>query len=80
MPVLYMYMNIWVFCMLVLYQAIPLMSHKDVILCLVASRYIQRELGMALSTIASDTNKFVDKTQRIAKHLCPQIVKYTQSN
>ena len=46
----------------------------------VASRYIQRELGMALSTIAPDSDKFVDKTWRIFMHLYPQIAKYTWSN
>ena len=57
-------------CMLVLYQAIPLMPHKVVSLCLVANRYIQRELDMALSTIAPESDKFVDKKWRIVKQRC----------
>ena len=48
-------------CMLVLYQAIPLMPHKGIILCLVANRYIQRELGMELSTTVPESDKFADK-------------------
>ena len=53
------------------------MPHKGIILCLVANRYIQRELGMELSTTVPESDKFADKKCRIVKHLCPQITKYT---
>ena len=59
---------IWTFrsvCMLVLYQAMPLMPHKDVILCLVVSRYIQWKLGMALSTIALTATSLLTKHREL---------------
>ena len=70
---MYMHMNIWMSPNI---QRIW-MSPKGIKLCLVASRYIQRELGMALSTVAPDSDQFVDKRWKIVRHLCLQTSKHT---
>ena len=75
---MYMYMNTWLSLHAsAISSYTPNASQGQY---LVDRKYIQRELGMALSTITSDSNKFVDKTRSIVKHLCPQIAKYTQFN
>ena len=58
----YVYTSFVCVGMLVLYQTIPLISHRGIILCLVVSRFVQGEIGsMVISTIAFKSDQFGDK-------------------